>query len=114
MALMGLFNVNDVLEGEIGSYYTKLLNPISIRFSEYPSDITNPYYSESSFTAYKMVTDDFIKEITAYCCTGEDSLEYKVLNRYKDILSEKGIKADGLLLDLGDIIKLEAAVFKVA
>ena len=91
MALMGLFNVNDVLEGEIGSYYTKLLNPISIRFSEYPSDITNHYYSESSFTAYKMVTDDFIKEVTAYCCTGEDSLEYKVLNRYKDILSEKGI-----------------------
>ena len=91
MALMGLFNVNDVLENEIGSYYTRLLNPISIRFSEYPSEITNPYYSESSFTAYKMVTDNFIKEVTAYCCTGENSLEYKILNRYKDILGEKGI-----------------------
>ncbi len=92
MALMGLFNVNDVLEGEIGSYYTKLLNPISIRYSEYPSKLTNQYYSESSFTAYKMVTDNFIKEVTAYCCTGEDSLEYKVLNRYKEILAEKEIK----------------------
>lgn len=91
MALMGLFSVSDVLESEIGSYYTKLISPISIRFSEYPSAVTNPYYSESSFSAYKMITDNFIKEVTAYCCADESSLEYKVLNAYKDILYEKGI-----------------------
>ena len=91
MALMGIFSVNDILEKEIGSYYTKLLNPISIRFSEYPSNITNAYYSESSFTAYKMVTDNFVKEVTAYSCAGEDSLELKILNRYKEILAENGI-----------------------
>lgn len=92
MALMGLFSVNNVLEGEIGSYYTKLISPISIRFSEYPSDVTNPYYTESAFTAYKMVSDNLIKDVTAYCCAGENSLEYKVLNAYKDILSQNGIK----------------------
>ncbi len=91
MALMGLFSVNNILENEIGSYYTKLVNPISIRFSEYPSDITNPYYTESSFTAYKMVADNLIKEVTAYCCSDENSLEYKILNSYKDILSENNI-----------------------
>ncbi len=92
MALMGLFSANNILESEIGSYYTKLFNPISIRFSEYPSNITNPYYTESSFTAYKMVADNIIKEVTAYCCADEYSLEYRLLNGYKDILSKNGIK----------------------
>ncbi len=91
MALMGLFNVNSILEDEIGSYYTRLLSPISIRFSEYPSHITNSYYSESAFSAYKMVTDNFITNVTAYCSSDENSLEYKVLNAYKDILSKNGI-----------------------
>lgn len=91
MALMGLFSVNNVLENEIGSFYTKLFSPISIRFSEYPSAVTNPYYTESAFTGYQMVTDKLIKDVTAYCCSGENSLEYKVLNAYKDILSQKGI-----------------------
>ncbi len=99
MALMGLFSVNNVLEGEIGSYYTKLLNPISVRFSEYPSNITNPYYTESSFSAYKMVTSNFITNVTAYCCSDENSLEYKVLNAYKDILSKNGITLDIIISD---------------
>ncbi len=91
MALMGLFSVNNILESEIGSYYTKLFSPMSIRFSEYPSDVSNPYYSESSFSAYKMISDNIIKEVTAYCCSDETSLEYKVLNAYKDILMRNGI-----------------------
>ena len=99
MALMGLFSVSDVLENEIGSYYTKLISPISIRYSEYPSSVTNPYYSESSFSAYKMITDNFVKEVTAYCCRDENSLEYKVLNAYKKILSEKDITLKIVLTD---------------
>jgi MarR-like DNA-binding transcriptional regulator SgrR of sgrS sRNA len=99
MALIGLFSVNSVLESEIGSYYTKLINPISIRFAEYPSNITNPYYSESAFSAYKMITDNFIKKVTAYCCSDENSLEYKVLNAYKDILLQKGINLEIVLSD---------------
>lgn len=99
MALMGIFSVNSVLESEIGSYYTKLFSPISIRFSEYPSAVTKPYYSESAFSVYQMVTDNFIKEITAYCCTDENSLEYKVFNAYKDILSQKGITLEIVLTD---------------
>ena len=91
MALMGLFSVNSAVENEIGSYYTKLIHPISIRFVEYPSHITNPYYSESSFSAYKMVSDNPVSKVTAYCVSDENSLEYKVLNAYKDILAENSI-----------------------
>ncbi len=91
MGLIGLFSVNSVLESEIGSYYTNLISPISIRFSEYPFKITTPYYSESAFSAYKSFTDNFIKEVTAYCCSGENSLEYKVLEAYKDILAKNEI-----------------------
>lgn len=99
MALMGLFSVNNVLESEIGSYYTKLINPLSVRFSEYPSHITNPYYTESSFSAYKMVTDNFITKVTAYCCSDENSLEYKALNSYKEILSKNGITLNIIISD---------------
>ncbi len=91
MGLIGLLSVNSVLEKEIGSYYTNLISPISIRFSEYPSKITTPYYSETAFSAYKSFTDNFVKEITAYCCNGENSLEYKVLEAYKDILAKNEI-----------------------
>ncbi len=99
MALMGLFSVSDLLEGEIGSYYTKLISPISVRFSEYPSSVTNPYYTESAFSAYETYTDKKITKVCAYCCAGENSLEYKILTAYKDILSQKNITLDIVLSD---------------
>lgn len=97
MALSGLFSVNSVLESEIGSYYSRLISPISIRFNEYPSKITNPYYTESAFTAYKTFATNPVTELTAYCTDGENSLQYKILDAYKSILSGNGITLEIVL-----------------
>ncbi|MBR3819883.1 MAG: hypothetical protein IKJ41_12170 [Clostridia bacterium] len=99
MALSGLFSVNSVLESEIGSYYTRLISPISIRFNEYPSKITNPYYTETAFSAYKTYASDPVENLTAYCISDENSLQYKVLEAYKSILSQNGIALDIILCD---------------
>lgn len=106
-ALIGLCSVNDVVEKEIGSYYTRLLRPISVRFPEYPSDITDAYYNASAFTAYTMVSDKVLTEVTAYFCGTENDLEYAVLNRYKDILAEKNIS---LKIVAADEAALDAAI----
>ena len=89
--LMGLLSVNNMLEAEIGSYYTGLIHPMSIRFAEYPSQNNIPYYNEKNYEAYSAYATNPIKEITAYCCADENSMEYKILEAYKEILSEKKI-----------------------
>lgn len=98
-ALMGLFNVNDIVEKNVGSYYTRIFSPISIRFSEYPSSVTESYYNESAYTAYSMLSGEAIKTLSAYYCGSQDDLEYLILERYKEILSEKGISLDIILTD---------------
>ncbi|MBQ8015323.1 MAG: hypothetical protein IJ264_03950, partial [Clostridia bacterium] len=98
-ALMGLFSAGDVIESNIGSYYTGLFSPISVRFSEYPSKITSPYYNESAYTAYSMMGYSGLKNVSAYYCGTESDIEYKILNEYKSKLSEKGITLDIILSD---------------
>lgn len=106
-ALIGLCAVNDVIENEIGSYYTRLLRPLSVSFPEYPSEITDSYYNASAFTAYTMVSDKVLTEVTAYYCGTENDLEFKVLNRYKEILAEKNIS---LKIVAADEAALDAAI----
>ncbi len=106
-ALIGLCSVNDVIENEIGSYYTRLLRPLSVNFPEYPSEITDSYYNSSAFTAYTMVSDKLLTEVTAYYCGTESDLEYKVLSRYKEILAEKNIT---LKIVAADEAALNAAI----
>ncbi len=106
-ALIGLCSVNDVVENRIGSYYTKLLRPISIRFPEYPSSVTDSYYNSSAYTAYTMVSDDILTDVDVYYCGSEDDLEYAVLSRYKEILAEKNIE---LNIVLADEVTLENAI----
>ncbi len=106
-ALIGLCSVNEVVENEIGSYYTRLLRPISVRFPEYPSEITDTYYNPSAFTAYTMVSDKVLTEVTAYYCGQESDLENLVLNRYKEILAEKNIT---LKIIAADEAALNAAI----
>ncbi len=98
-SLMGVLSVNSMLENEIGSYYTSLLHPISIRFSEYPSQNTIPYYNDKNFEAYANYAKNPVKEVTAYCSSDENSIEYKILDAYKTILSDKKIKLDIVLTD---------------
>ena len=51
-ALCCLSDVNSEITAAIGTGYSALYMPLSIRNSEYPSDITGPYYSESEFSTY--------------------------------------------------------------
>ncbi len=90
-ALTGICDVNAAVEAHIGSYYTRPLRPISVRFDEYPSQVTEPYHSESAFTVYNMGTSEKIKEVDLYYCGSEDDLAYIAVTEYKNILAEKGI-----------------------
>lgn len=98
-ALIGLCNVSDVVEQRIGSYYTRLLRPISVRFEEYPSSVTEPYYSESAFTVYNMSSGEHIKNVTLYYSGKESDLAYAALTEYKEVLADKGIILNIVLTD---------------
>lgn len=110
-ALTGLCSVSDVVEEQIGSYYTRLFRPISVRFEEYPSSVTNTYYNDSAYTAYLMMNDNPITEVNAYYCGTENDLEYAVLGKYKEILAEKSIT---LNIVLADENTLDAAILSGA
>lgn len=90
-ALMGLCSAGPALDKNIGSYYTLLFSPISSRFAEYPDEITEPYYNESAYSAYKIIGDGAIKNVTAYYAGEDSDLEYAFLTDYGKKLAEKGI-----------------------
>jgi len=98
-ALIGICNVSGAVEEKIGSYYTRLLRPISVRFEEYPSSVTEPYFSESAFTVYSMGSGEKIDDVTVYYVGNEGDLAYTVLTEYKKILSSKGILLKIVLTD---------------
>ena len=98
-ALIGICNVSGAVEGQIGSYYTRLLRPISVRFEEYPSSVTEPYFSESAFTVYSMGSGEKTDDISVYYAGAEGDLAYTVLDEYKKILSSKGILLKIVLTD---------------
>ncbi|MBQ3006940.1 MAG: hypothetical protein IJD78_05185 [Clostridia bacterium] len=98
-ALMGLCNPTEYIEGAVGSYYTGLTSPFSVRFEEYPSEITEPYYTEQTYTIYRELKDSPVKKITAYYCGDKNDKEYSFLEFYKNKLSEKGISLDLIIAD---------------
>lgn len=98
-ALIGLCNVNAAIEDNIGSYYSKPLVPISVGFEEYPSSVTEPYYSESAFKVYSMGNSEKINHVSLYYTGNENDLGYNVLTAYKNTLSGKGISMDIVLTD---------------
>jgi len=106
-ALIGLCNVNSAVEAEIGSYYSKPLRPISVRFDEYPSAVSEPYYTESAFKVYSMGNGSTIKDVSVYYVGAENDLTYSVLTSYKNILADKGITMD---INITDKSGLESAI----
>lgn len=91
IALMGICNPINTVDSLIGSYYTRVFSPISIRFNEYPEEIVDAYYNESSFSIYSKLSQTPLKKLTAYYCGSESDLEYSILADYKNILLQKGI-----------------------
>lgn len=108
MALMGLCSLNTAVEKQIGSYFTGLKRPLSVRFNEYPSDITEPYYKVSAYTAYTLLNTDPIPELTACIINGSDYLQSVWLQEYKSILSSKGIKMN--IISVSDKNELMSAI----
>lgn len=98
-ALIGLCNLNSAVEAQIGSYYTRPLRPVSVRFEEYPSAVTQPYYSESAFTVYSMGSGEKITSADLYYCGEETDLAYIAVTAYKDILAQKGITLNIIVTD---------------
>lgn len=87
-ALSGICDLNTAVEGNFGKYYTVPLRPMSIRFEEYPENITEKMYSSVDFTNYQLKGTRKISSLNAYCI---DGFSYELLGRFGEILSEKGI-----------------------
>ena len=99
IALMGICNPSATVDSLVGSYYTRVLLPLSIRFKEYPDDVEKVYYDESSFSIYSKLSQTPMNNLTAYYCGTENDIEYSVLNEYKSILSQKGINLQIIISD---------------
>lgn len=107
-ALCGVASgVKTSVESEVGTYYTVPYRPLSVRFDEYPSKLTQPYYTESSYSAYEIVNGTPQRAFTAYYENGADELAVAALNEYKTLLSKKGIT---LNIVAADAAGLEAAI----
>ncbi|MBQ2847880.1 MAG: hypothetical protein IJE74_06465 [Clostridia bacterium] len=98
-ALMSICNPTDKAEQLIGSYYTRIMRPMSIRFSEYPSDITEVFYSDSVYTFYSKLNKSPIKSVTSYYSGADTDFEYSILEAYKEILKENGVELQIVLSD---------------
>lgn len=90
-ALAGLCNFNSLLSEKIGPYYSAVYMPLSIRFPEYPSEVITPVYTETTFSSYMLLNPEGIRDITAYICAAEDSVETLIMQEYKTILKNNGI-----------------------
>ena len=98
-ALMSICSPNETLDSLIGSYYTRVVNPLSIRFAEYPADVNEPYYSESAYMYYVENNASPVKNVTAYYCGNEKDDEYAFLIECQKIFSSKGIKLELVISD---------------
>lgn len=99
MALMSICTPDNAVDGLVGSYYTRLYSPLSIRFNEYPQKSDKPFYEENSFSIYSKLSQTELNNLTAYYSGSETDLEYTFLITYKDILSKKGINLELVVTD---------------
>lgn len=98
-ALISVCDPKNAVDGLVGSYYTSILSPISIKFPEYPQNAENVALSAESFILYKKASQTPFERFTAYYAGSESDLEYTFLITYKDILSKKGVELDLVCTD---------------
>ncbi|MBO4769386.1 MAG: hypothetical protein J5563_01225 [Clostridia bacterium] len=104
--IMCLANWNGEAKDEFGGYYSAVYRPMSVRFGEYPENVTEPYYPFDSAKAGeyfaaagciksdKSLTDSQGKALgyTVYCLSdGKDALS-KVINSFVASLKSAGIE----------------------
>lgn len=106
-SLLGLCDVNELLNLEFGSYYNALFMPLSVRFPEYPENISEPVYSRSAFTAHKLAHGAPINNIDLYYSGSEADIEYVVIENYKQTLLKDDIN---LIVHLTDEAGVDKAI----
>lgn len=104
-SLLGLCDVTELLNLEYGSYYNALFMPLSVRFSEYPKNVTERVYSRSAFTAHKLAQGANINNIDLYYAGTEADFEYVVIENYKQMLSNDEIVLNVHLTDKAGLDK---------
>ncbi len=87
-ALIRACDVYGVIDSTVGSYYTKVYRPLSVRFEEYPEN-AEPYYPKSEISS---LTSGEIPPLTAVCVGSENSLDALILNAYSEQLAKYGVK----------------------
>lgn len=107
-ALISVCDPQSAVDGLVGSYYTRILSPISIRFPEYPQKAEHATLSPDSFILYKKASQTPFDKFTAYYAGSESDLEYTFLITYKEILSQNGVELE---LICSDRETMNAAVF---
>ncbi len=98
-ALISVCDPQNAVDGLVGSYYTRILSPISIRYPEYPRETEYATYSPESFSLYMKASHTPFDKFTAYYAGSESDLEYTFLITYKDILSKKGVELELICTD---------------
>ena len=101
-AVCGVCNLTETLQARYGAYYTTPYRPLSIRFAEYPSDVTEAFYKESAFSAYQMLAEKSVTALKA-AYRSDRQEDAALLEALAAILKAKGITlsilslpADGL------------------
>lgn len=114
--LMCLANWTGEAKSRIGSYYTAVYRPLSIKFGEYPSAVSEPYFKPDTEAANeyfekagytqqdkKMVNADGKQLVLeAYYCGGEDEVLFSIMQSYQTALN-----ADGIVLNLNNVTEEE-------
>ncbi len=98
-AIMGLCSSKQTVDEKIGSYYTGLISPISIRFEEYPENIDESAYPKTDFDFYLKLNSAAVREATVYYCGSENDLEYDYLTSLKSTLAEKQFTLEIVIAD---------------
>ncbi len=98
-AFISLCDTMDTAENEIGSYYSRIYRPLSLRFNEYPESVDKPYYPKDKFGNYKSFDETAVKEVSAYYCGTEQDFEYLILSSVKEIFENNQIRFELIVCD---------------
>ena len=80
--IMKMTDIYSVLDEELGSYYTRIYMPLSVRFSEYP-DVSAPFYEGIAIP--KLISTEK-NSFNFYCSFEKGSLEYKIAQNIVPLL----------------------------
>lgn len=96
--LFSLIDIYGFLDESLQNRYSHLYRPLSIRFEEYPENVSQYVSSVSS-------KPSITNELKLYCCSEKDSLEKSVADYISDLLSKRGIRSKVVLCTYNELVK---------